>query len=80
MKRNTKEEILMESLRLFAYSGYSGVTMRDIAEKVGIRQSSLYKHFTGKQEIFDSIVERMDAEYWYMTIAISVLNNISKKL
>lgn len=63
MKRNTKEEILMESLRLFAYSGYNGVTMRDIAGKVGIRQSSLYKHFAGKQEIFDSIVERMDAEY-----------------
>ncbi|MGL6198488.1 MAG: TetR/AcrR family transcriptional regulator [Lachnospiraceae bacterium] len=63
MKRNTKEEILIESLRLFAHSGYDGVTMRDIAGKVGIRQSSLYKHFVGKQEIFESIVERMDEEY-----------------
>ncbi|MDD2957372.1 MAG: TetR/AcrR family transcriptional regulator [Lachnospiraceae bacterium] len=63
MKRNTKEEILIESLRLFAQSGYNGVTMRDIAGSVGIRQSSLYKHFAGKQEIFESIVERMDAEY-----------------
>jgi len=63
MKRNTKEEILIESLRLFSHSGYDGVTMRDIAGNVGIRQSSLYKHFAGKQEIFESIVVRMDAEY-----------------
>lgn len=79
MKRNTKEEILMESLRLFAYSGYSGVTMRDIAEKVGIRQSSLYKHFTGKQEIFDSIVERMDAEYKAKLDKIKLVHDDSDK-
>ena len=63
MKRNTKEEILLESLRLFAHAGYDGVTMRDIAGEIGIRQSSLYKHFAGKQEIFECIVERMDAEF-----------------
>ena len=63
MKRNTKEDILLASLNLFAHAGYEGVTMRDIAEQVGIRQSSIYKHFEGKQEIFDSLVERMDTEY-----------------
>lgn len=63
MKRNTKEDILLASLNLFAHSGYDGVTMRDIAEQVGIRQSSIYKHFEGKQQIFDKLVERMDKEY-----------------
>lgn len=63
MKRNTKEDILLAALNLFAYAGYDGVTMRDIAERVGIRQSSIYKHFEGKQEIFDNLVERMDTEY-----------------
>lgn len=63
MKRNTKDAILIESLKLFAHSGYEGVTMRDIAGKVRIRQSSLYKHFVGKQEIFHSIIERMDTSY-----------------
>ncbi len=63
MKRNTKEDILLASLNLFAHAGYDGVTMRDIAEQVGIRQSSIYKHFEGKQEIFDNLVERMDTEY-----------------
>lgn len=62
MKRNTKEEILIEALKLFACRGYEGVTVRDIAEKLHIRQSSLYKHYKSKQDIFDSIVKRMNEE------------------
>ena len=36
-KRNTKEVILYESLKLFADKGYDGVTVRDIAAEVGIK-------------------------------------------
>jgi len=48
-KRNTKETILFESLKLFADKGYDGVTVRDIAAEVGIKQSSLYKHYKKKK-------------------------------
>ena len=58
-KRNTKESILLKALELFADRGYEGVSVRDIAAEVGIRQSSLYKHFAGKQDIFDTLVETM---------------------
>ena len=54
---NTKEIILYKSLNLFAEYGYEAVGMREIANEVGIRQSSIYKHYAGKQEIMDSIVE-----------------------
>ena len=56
-KRNTKDIILFESLKLFADKGYDGVTVRDIAAEVGIKQSSLYKHYKSKQEIFDTLVD-----------------------
>ena len=62
MKRNRKEEILLTALRLFSHRGYEGTSMRDIAGELGIRQSSLYKHFSGKQAILDGLVARMDAE------------------
>lgn len=62
MKRNMKEEILQKSLYLFSRQGYDGVSVRDIAAALGIRQSSLYKHYPGKQAIFESIVERMTEE------------------
>nr|WP_315020282.1 TetR/AcrR family transcriptional regulator [uncultured Aminipila sp.] len=56
---NTKEAILLESLRLFSRSGYEAVSVRDIAKQLGITQGALYKHYSSKQDIFDSIVNRM---------------------
>lgn len=55
---STKEKILNEALRLFSEKGYSDVYVSEIAEAVGIKAPSLYKHFKGKQEIFDSCVEK----------------------
>lgn len=55
---STKERILNEALRLFSEKGYSDVYVIDIAEAVGIKAPSLYKHYKGKQEIFDSCVEK----------------------
>ena len=55
---STKERILNEALRLFSEKGYSDVYVSDIAEAVGIKAPSLYKHFKGKQEIFDSCVDK----------------------
>lgn len=54
----TKEKILNEALILFSEKGYSDVLVGDIATAVGIKAPSLYKHFKGKQEIFDSCVEK----------------------
>ena len=67
LKRNTKEDILLAALQLFADKGYDGVSVRDIAEVVGIRQSSLYKHYESKQDIFDNILIRMEEQYQQMT-------------
>lgn len=62
-KRNTKEIILFKALKLFADNGYDGVTVRDIASEVGIMQSSLYKHYKSKQEIFDTLVQTMQTQF-----------------
>ena len=53
----TKEKILCTALELFSQRGYDGVSVRDIARAVGIRESSIYNHFKSKQAIFDGIVE-----------------------
>ena len=60
MAGNTKERILETALELFAQSGYFGTSMSDIAKHLGITKGTLYKHYTSKQEILDSIVERMN--------------------
>lgn len=53
----TKEKILVESMKLFSVYGFDSVSIRTIADAVGVRNSALYKHYRNKQEIFDAIVE-----------------------
>lgn len=62
-KRNTKQEILVEALKLFSVRGYDGVSVRDIAQAVGIRDSSLYKHYQSKQEIFEKLLDGMNERF-----------------
>lgn len=62
---DTKENILHTALRLFARDGYEAASVSDIAGELGITKGALYKHYKNKQDIFNSIVERMyqiDAE------------------
>ena len=53
----TKERIVDEALSLFAVKGYNGTSVKNIADAVGIKDSSLYKHFKSKRAILDRIVE-----------------------
>lgn len=53
----TKERIVDEALTLFAAKGFRGTTVKDIADAVGIKDASLYKHFKSKKEILNTIVE-----------------------
>lgn len=65
-QENTRQRILNAALELFAQYGYEAVSVGQIAEAVGIKAPSLYKHFKSKQDIFDSILaqmEQLDAEH-----------------
>jgi len=57
-EKNTREIILQEALNLFSNNGYAAVSMRDIATAVGIRASSIYHHFSGKQELFEALIKK----------------------
>lgn len=61
--KNTKEKILVQSLKLFSINGFEAVSIRTIADAVGIGNSALYKHYKSKREIFDSIVHMEKERY-----------------
>ena len=52
-----RDQILAAAAALFAEHGYTGTTTRAIAERVGIRQASLYYYFAGKDEILLELLE-----------------------
>ena len=60
---STKEKILDAALTLFAENGYNGTSVERIAESVGIKAPSLYKHFKGKEDILNSIIDAAEIRY-----------------
>lgn len=71
-KLNTKERIFRTALRMFSKRGYDAVSVRDISAELGITQAALYKHYKNKQDIFDSIIRRMDENNSALTIDLSL--------
>lgn len=59
----TKERILDEALTLFAENGYDGTSVDLIAERVGIKGPSLYKHYRGKEELLNALIDAAEERY-----------------
>lgn len=55
---NPREEILKEASRLFTAQGVAATTISQIAECVGLRQSSMYYYYKSKEEILSALMEK----------------------
>jgi AcrR family transcriptional regulator len=51
-----REEILRAALEVVARSGFSGASVRTIADAVGLSQAGLLHYFDSKQELFTAIL------------------------
>lgn len=60
---STKERILYAALDLFAEKGYDGVGVDLIAENAGLKGPSLYRHYKGKEDIFNSLIDLVSSHY-----------------
>ena len=63
MVGSTKARILEESLILFSERGYDSVSMSQIADSVGIKAPSIYKHYPSKRSILDAIIDETFSRY-----------------
>lgn len=62
-KMTTKDRILDSALTLFSEKSYDGVGVDLIAENAGIKGPSLYKHFKGKEDILNALIEKAESYY-----------------
>ena len=60
---STKEKILDAALTLFAENGYDGTSVEQIANIVGIKAPSLYKHYKGKEDILNALIDSAEERY-----------------
>ena len=48
---STHDKILKAAQKLFARNGYDGTTTKELAEKAGIAEGTLFRHFANKKAI-----------------------------
>lgn len=62
-REGTRQEILDAAWAVVRESGWSGLTQRGVAERVGMRAPSLYGHFDSKMSIVDAMFGQAWAEF-----------------
>ena len=63
MENSTKTRILNEALAMFAEKGYQGAHLRELAARLNLSKSALYKHFDSKEAIWQGMLDQMEAYY-----------------
>ena len=63
MAKDTRQKILLAALKLFSSKGYDGTNIRELTASLGLVKSSMYRHFTSKEEIWNAMLDRMIAYY-----------------
>ena len=63
MENTTGEKILDAALVSFAENGYRGTNLRDLAAGMGLSKSALYRHYESKEDIWNAVLDRMEAYY-----------------
>ena len=52
----TQDRILSAARELFLAGGAEAVTMRSVAERVGVTATALYRHFEGKEALLQAVI------------------------
>ena len=55
---NRREQILEVATALFAQQGFQGTTTKVIAEKSGVNEALIFRHFPSKEELYWAVIER----------------------
>ena len=60
-----KQGIIKTAIHLFATQGFDGTTTIQLSKEAGVTEPLLYYHFTGKDEIYTSILKSVFEDYFF---------------
>lgn len=55
--QNTRDRIVSAAIELYSSKGYAETSLREVANEVGIKVSSIYNHFPSKEAILDVVFD-----------------------
>jgi AcrR family transcriptional regulator len=56
-------QIAQAALKLLAVRGWRRVSLASIAREVGVVQSAVYRHFSGKDQVLDAVLDLVDQSF-----------------
>ena len=60
-----RRQILETAIIVFSEKGFSGATTKEIAQRAKINESLIFRHFSGKDALYDAILEEHSCEEKY---------------
>jgi AcrR family transcriptional regulator len=73
-----RRHLIAAALRLFATRGFSGTTTRAIAEAGGVSEAIIFRHFSGKEALYDAILREKARQDDYSQL-IQVLSDFARR-
>lgn len=59
----TQVKILEEGQDLLQRAGFFGLSLQDLADRIGIKKASLYSHFRSKEDLAISLIENYQSQF-----------------
>ncbi|MCB9689254.1 MAG: TetR/AcrR family transcriptional regulator [Alphaproteobacteria bacterium] len=72
LKPEVRHAILEAATKSFAAKGYAGATMSEIASRAGLSTGNVYRYFSGKDELFDTVLDDAFVEAFDQRLAARV--------
>jgi len=78
--KTRQKQIMDVSLNLIKEGGIQNLTMKRIAERVGISEQAIYRHFNSKQDILCSIIKYFNEHFENVFKSISQIPTVEKRM
>ncbi|MEX3011788.1 TetR/AcrR family transcriptional regulator [Hoeflea sp. TYP-13] len=69
------DEVLDAALKMFARNGFAATKVEDIASEAGLSKGAIYRYFSSKEDIFESLVNRAIAPMAERTLELVETSN-----
>ncbi len=64
MYTQSQKNIIGESIKIIAELGIDSLTIKRIADRLGVTDAAIYKHFASKEEILEGIVHKIEKIFY----------------
>lgn len=76
----TKWDLFTTAIDLFSKNGYGNVSIRELAQKVGVKSAAIYYHFKNKDDILSQIFKFYNDNYFALLPDLDEISKLITKL